>query len=82
MFVRTTESNVYLLSAVPLTNYAPSISHIGVTIPCSVTAVIGIAFLLTRLHATSPISLDIMPMPMAFNYFQIFSSKPGLIPDI
>ena len=38
--------NVYLLSAVPLTNYTPppDISHLGITIPCGVTAAIGIAF--------------------------------------
>ena len=37
--------NVYLLLAVPLTNYTPDISHLGITIPCGATTAIGIAFL-------------------------------------
>ena len=57
--------NVYLLSAVPLTNYTPDISHLGVTIPCGVTTAIGIAFLLKRLYATSLIMLDNMPVHLS-----------------
>ena len=41
--------NVYLLSAVPLTNFFPDISHFGGTIPRGVTADIGIAQWLTLL---------------------------------
>ena len=53
-----TVDDVYLLSAVPLTNSAPDFSHVGDTVPRGVTAAIGIAFLLTRLHATSLIKVD------------------------
>ena len=67
--------NVYLLSAVPLTNYTPNISHLGVTIPCGVTAAIGIAFLLTRLHATSLTMLDNMPV-----HLSKLSSKRSIYP--
>ena len=48
--------NVYLLSAVPLTDVAPDISHFRGTILWGVTAT-GIAQL-TRLHATSLITLE------------------------
>ena len=41
---RAKHDNVYLLSAVPLSNSAPSFSHIGDTIYGGVTAVIGTAF--------------------------------------
>ena len=55
---RAKHDNVYLLSAVPLTNSSPDFSHFGDAISRGVTAAIGIAFLLTRLHATSLITLD------------------------
>ena len=41
-----------------LTNSTPNFSHFGDTISTGVTAAIGIAFLLTMLHATSLILLD------------------------
>ena len=41
---RAKHDNVYLLSAVPLTNSAPNFSHFGDTVPRGVTAAIGIAF--------------------------------------
>ena len=50
--------NVSLLSAVPLTDIAPDISHFRGTILWGVTADTGIAQL-TRLHATSLITLEI-----------------------
>ena len=49
--------NVYLLSAVPLTDIAPDISHFRGTVLWGVTADTGIAQL-TRLHATSLITLE------------------------
>ena len=57
--------NVYLLSAVPLTNSTPNFSHFGDTISTGVTAAIGIgiAFLLTMLHATSLIFAGQQPCP-------------------
>ena len=72
MFVRSTyfffcdvTSEHCAKHTIPLTNYTPNISHLGVTIPCGVNAAIGIAFLLTRLHATSPITPDNMPVHLS-----------------